>query len=66
MKKTLRLRSAHASMKDGRTVVISGQRIFRLEKNGARVLFTNTRLESPKQKATIASTLNLLEGRRAA
>lgn len=59
--KTTKLRSAHAVIKDNRVIVISGSRIIKTEVDGARVMFTNTRLESPRPKATVISTLAILE-----
>ena len=62
----IKLRAAHVTMRDGRALVISGWRIFKVEANGARAVFASTRLESPKVKATIQGTRAVLEGKRAA
>ena len=61
-----RLRSAHAAFNDGRFICISGTRLIRSDADGAQVVDTRTSRTSPKIKATIQSTLALLEGKRAA
>lgn len=57
---TVRLRSAHVFLKDGRAVVASNWRVIQPERNAARVLFSGVRFHKAQDKPTLASVLSVL------